>query len=111
MCFKSTKLQDWLVILSCSKLKTRSNHIDQQNELQKSMKSEWRSQCCKIENNFLGNNSNNSETRTTSQAWILASHIGEYLANNRVMSNEGCSTTDKVVRREVKQFFYKLLTS
>ena len=41
---------------------------------------------------------------------ILAPDIGHCLAKNRVMSNESCFTTDKVVRSEFN-FLDKLLTS
>ena len=41
----------------------------------------------------------------------LAPDIEHCPAKNRVLSDEGCFTTDTVVRREVKKLFYKLLTS
>ena len=45
------------------------------------------------------------------QTWILARDIGQCPGKNRVTSDEGCFTTDTVVRREVKFFFisYRLL--
>ena len=39
------------------------------------------------------------------QTWILAPDIGQCPAKNRVMSDIGCFTTEKVVRREVKTIF------